>query len=617
MGVKLARARRLPLCFPAPLRSAARRACALGVVAWLLAALAVLVPETAAAAHGGAASPAGAVASADAVVVVDGRATIALWPAVTVLFDPEHALDVGDVLARRGDFAPPRGTAANLGRVADTVWLRVPLHVAGDATVERVLDVDYASLNHVDAWVVADGRVVAHHRMGNALRADERAWASRAHSAPLLLAPGDQELVLRVRTHSTMALPLTLRTYEGHVRAESAVQLVQGAIFGLGVWMLLYSLFHGISLRDPMFADYALMLGGNVLFVLTYLGIGAQYLWPDWPELSTRLAPAAVLVAIAASSRFVDAALKVGEISRALSTGLTATRWAALATLAAMVAGVLDYRAGQSLATAFGVLVPTMMLPVAWVRARHGDIVALYMLAGWAVYAVAVGITAALLRGLVEPTFLTLHVYAFGALGEMSAWLAVLSLRVQAVHRDADRARVESEAMRTLAQTDSLTGLANRRGLLAHLAADVPQAMPQPLLALYLLDLDGFKPVNDRYGHDVGDALLVAVGERLRHQVRSSDFIARLGGDEFVVVARGLADEAAAQRLGAKVLDTFATPFTAAGRTCSVGASVGYALAPFDGTHADELLQCADAAMYAGKSAGGRPLRRGVAPAPA
>ena len=120
--------------------------------------------------------------------------------------------------------------------------------------------------------------------------------------------------------------------------------------------------------------------------------------------------------------------------------------------------------------------------------------------------------------------------------------MAVLGLRVQAIHRNADRARLETETLRALSQTDALTGLPNRRGLQDRLQLALESATPQQMLAVFLLDLDGFKPVNDRYGHDVGDALLVAVGKRLQQQLRGSDVVARLGGDEFVVLASGLAD---------------------------------------------------------------------------
>ena len=215
-----------------------------------------------------------------------------------------------------------------------------------------------------------------------------------------------------------------------------------------------------------------------------------------------------------------------------------------------------------------------------------------------------------LLRGYAEPTVLAQYCFPAGILVEMAAWMGVLGVRVQAMHRSADRARLECEGLRTLAHPDALTGLPNRRGLQDRLAAALPQATPQRPLAVYLLDLDGFKPVNDQHGHDVGDALLVAVGQRLRQQLRNGDVVARLGGDEFVVLAGELSDEAAAARLGDKLLAAFDEPFNVLGQRCKVGLTIGYAMAPANGQRGNDLLKSADAAMYAGKRAGGRCMRR-------
>ncbi len=137
------------------------------------------------------------------------------------------------------------------------------------------------------------------------------------------------------------------------------------------------------------------------------------------------------------------------------------------------------------------------------------------------------------------------------------------------------------------------------------------RATSDRLLALYMLDLDGFKPVNDRFGHDVGDELLRVVAQRLRASVRAGDAVARLGGDEFVVMAHGLTNEAQALELGRKLVDAFRAPFALDERTCSVTATIGYALAPADVNDAGALLKSADAAMYTGKQEGKDQLVRG------
>jgi len=143
------------------------------------------------------------------------------------------------------------------------------------------------------------------------------------------------------------------------------------------------------------------------------------------------------------------------------------------------------------------------------------------------------------------------------------------------------------------------------------LAAALPASHAHHPLAVFLLDLDGFKPVNDRLGHDAGDELLVQVGQRLRGQVRQGDLVARLGGDEFVIMAPGIPGEAEGLLLGRKLLAAFHQPLHVAGQTCPRGADQRLCCwAPHDGTHADDLLKRADAAMYAGKQAGRHTVRR-------
>ena len=151
----------------------------------------------------------------------------------------------------------------------------------------------------------------------------------------------------------------------------------------------------------------------------------------------------------------------------------------------------------------------------------------------------------------------------------------------------------------------------NRRGLSEALEQALARSSAQRLAAVYLLDLDGFKAVNDRLGHEAGDEVLVGVARRLQALLRGSDVVARLGGDEFVVVAAGLSGDADAQAIGRKLLDGFREPFVAAGEACRIGITIGYALAPLDGRDANGLLKRADAAMYAGKQAGRHRMQRG------
>jgi diguanylate cyclase (GGDEF)-like protein len=160
------------------------------------------------------------------------------------------------------------------------------------------------------------------------------------------------------------------------------------------------------------------------------------------------------------------------------------------------------------------------------------------------------------------------------------------------------------ELLRRQALYDSLTALPNRSLFTERLATDFANRAVEGQLAVLLVDLDDFKSVNDSYGHEAGDALLVAVGQRLRGAVRSGDMAARFGGDEFVITLPACADPGVPTRVAQRILAALAEPFDIAGRSLTVWASIGVALAGSDDRTPDDLVRNADVAMYLAKSRG-------------
>ena len=167
-----------------------------------------------------------------------------------------------------------------------------------------------------------------------------------------------------------------------------------------------------------------------------------------------------------------------------------------------------------------------------------------------------------------------------------------------------------SEIVRAAAQIehmachDGLTGLPNRTKLREKMTDALARVRRGERLAVLCLDLDFFKAVNDTLGHPVGDLLLQAVTARLQESVRDTDTVARLGGDEFIVLQVGIEKPEQAGILARRLIETLSTPFDLDGNQVVIGASVGIAFAPSDGSEVDSLLKNADMALYRAKSDG-------------
>ena len=173
-----------------------------------------------------------------------------------------------------------------------------------------------------------------------------------------------------------------------------------------------------------------------------------------------------------------------------------------------------------------------------------------------------------------------------------------------ATHEDiTERLQMEAQVS-FLATRDSLTGLANRSALMARLNDELPKMHPSARACIMLLDLDHFKPVNDTYGHDVGDEVLKIAAARLRCQARDTDTVARLGGDEFVLFQSPLCDKTKIANRAAAIVFALAEPFRTSVGQVSVGASVGVVISGPSNATADKLLKSADLALYAAKESG-------------
>ena len=181
-------------------------------------------------------------------------------------------------------------------------------------------------------------------------------------------------------------------------------------------------------------------------------------------------------------------------------------------------------------------------------------------------------------------------------------FILLLIIETYKARKAEKRARARSEHARYLAEHDSLTGLGNRTHFNSHITEHIREAdQEKSMFYLLLLDLNGFKDINDNFSHRVGDQLLKAVSQRLKRSVRPSDIVTRIGGDEFGIITKG--SEENARTLAQRLIDKIGQPYMIKNRSILVSSSVGLSAYPKNGTSGSRLLRDANLALYDAKNA--------------
>ncbi|MFZ2869770.1 diguanylate cyclase domain-containing protein [Zavarzinia sp.] len=552
---------------------------------------------------------------ADAITIGDGSAEIDPWPAVTLLSDPTHDLRIEDILARMPDFGPPGGLRANLGIRPETVWLHISLDVRQVPATDWWLTLRYYPIDEVETFVVRDGRVLARSLYGQGIAFNDRDAALPFAAVALpLRATGAHDIFIRLRKLNDVAMitPLALQPLSVLMRGEARREVIQGALFSIGLCLALYGIAVGVRRREPLYFWFAVFSVSTVMIPFIYFGLAAQHLWPGSGLPKGSLALFFILMGAASGMLFVDRALDIRRLSRFVSLMLRLFGGLLLVVDAGFASGVISQQVVALLLSLFGPLPFVFVMPLAVRLVRRGDRPAAWTLVGWFPHLTTAIIGIALHRGFLPWTPLIDHAMQVGGMIDIVCWMIVMTLRDDEMRRESARAREDHLRLSILSETDELTGLLNRRGLEARTGALEDRIRDGDGAAVYLLDLDGFKAVNDRHGHDAGDMLLRRVAAILRTCARPGDCLCRLGGDEFIVVATSIASEAEAGRLADRFVDAFRQRLDATVEFHGISVTIGYALAPVDGTRIDALLKLADQAMYIGKRSGRNRALRAV-----
>jgi diguanylate cyclase (GGDEF)-like protein len=580
-----------------------------------------------------------------------------------LLVDQAGTLTLSELLETRAhQFAAPTSLPQRTGPAAFEHWHRLRLRNPSAEAAHWFLDVSPPTLDRAEVYysdhAVAGGGPDA--ISGDRVPLSERAFRHRKVLLPLRLGPFDERVVyVRISNRGAGAYEMVLQHSETLLIEDQGSVLLFGVFLGVASAAIFAVLVLAPLRLRRMRVSYALYCAVLASFALANNGFVAPLTGSDahdWIDASAR-----ILAALFVATRLLFS-MTVVESWRAprLHIAMVATLvlCVALALLFAVQRG-----APQHLSLVLLASLTVLSMVLSWWTAIRlawaGSQPARYFLVGDAPFVVATFATLGHYFGWHTLEMRPLLLFQFCGLFELMVFGALMRRTTLDLARESVLAReaavqakqalmesvVESEAelqrrlaertaqmekanerlkrlvaeqqaneatlreqgdaLRKLALSDPLTGLANRVLLADRLQAALERARRnKDRLAVIWIDLDNFKQLNDTHGHDVGDTLLKRIAARLKRTVRETDTVARLGGDEFVILAEGVADGDDAMDVAGKVLEAVSEPVSLGSVNWQVGGSLGLALYPADASNADMLLKRADEAMYAAKRAG-------------
>ncbi len=575
-----------------------------------------------------------AASHAEAVPLPGPRDGVSIGIYADALEDPGGSLEFADVAgpAYAGRYERIGKETPNFGYTYSAFWLRFDLpREPGDLLAPLLsLEIRFPSIDSIELHVPYRGAAGLEYRVKRA--GDLQPWDAREvkHRNHVFRIPmtglADAPTYLRVRSESALTVPAYLWRPEALIAADRKSQLLYGLFYGLVIALFLYNLMLYLALRDRNYQWYVLYVFSFGIGLAAFDGLAFQYLWPGSVWWANHALGTALCATLFFGTQFARSFLNTPAIT------VFADRFM-LAAMALSAAGVLFAATGWLVS--YGTIMRTLSALacatagiVLFVSVRavvEGNRPARFFLLAWSALLVFIALGALRNFALVPTHFLTLNGLHIGLALDVLLLSFALADRINSVKHEkelAQAAAIASQAallereqfmaqlqereqqMRHMAQHDSLTGLPNRLSMQQRLSLAMEFAKRnRKKLAVMMVDLDGFKRLNDSRGHRHGDHVLTQIAGRLRTSVRGSDTVARYGGDELVVLAGELDRAGDVENIAEKIADMVSLPLSTDGVTENIGCSIGISIFPDHAEDAEGLIERADRAMYAAKAA--------------
>ena len=535
----------------------------------------------------------------------------------------EQSVTLNDLLAQSRTFTPThQAQDLNFGYTRGDVWLRTQVRNDSSEPQRWIVEFEYPFLDYVTLYTLRQQfRDVQ--QSGSAVPVEQRALAHRQAVFPLELAAFETvTLYTHVAASGSKMLSYNLLTPEVFYTQNDRHNFWLATYFGMLLAMGLYNLLLFFGLKERIFLHYSLFVAGFGLAILAFNGIGTLMFWSFLGENTSRLVALGFTFASTMATLFAQSFLNTETYCPRWHQVLNTFR--SYCWLAVIASLLLPIPAALHLMDVTGFMAALLLLICgSYCSFRRIPSARLFVFA-WSIFLLGAGVFALRNLGILPANFITLHGIQIGSALEMLLLSFALASRFNKLKRQKERAQAamlaalkkqeavleqkvaaRTKALEHLANGDMLTGLLNRHGL-ARCAAEALERNRQNghRLALLMLDLDRFKPINDCYGHEAGDFVLQQIAKRIAHMARTGDHCARFGGDEFIIIMENIEPHDTLENIQARIDEAIRSPIKLpCGERVSVSVSIGVSTCQgTEGATLESLLREADSHMYAVKS---------------
>lgn len=576
----------------------------------------------------------------DPINITQADDSLALGPHIEHLEDPERSLDLADVRALGEQFSTNTGTVLNIGYTGAGHWVRFRLQNTGTEPLKRYLEFRSLFVDRLNLYQPQGANEYEKIESGRLVTPPERPYTSRHFVFPITLPPGtDAYYYLYADSADTLTIPLYLHTDHGLQQTELTSRSWLTFFQGLIVTMTVFSLFLLVTLRDRVYGYYiGVIVVHQGLFFTLFNGLGYQYFGLESPWWSREALSVLVSLAMWMIMQFTRVLLTTRDQQPRLDRLVVAIQCAAV-----VIAGLspfVDYYLSIRLANPLASVTALTLWLVGWNSLRKGHPAARYFLIAWTMLIIG-GLAYSLKSwGLVPSNVFTEHSWQIGAAIEAIFLSLAIADRINTESRQRIRLQYEAQKaqaraldiqrkanetlehrvqerteelrevnrkLQQLSDTDQLTDISNRRSLERYLKHTFQRAiMDGKSIAVLLIDVDHFKPVNDTHGHPAGDDCLKVIAERIQANSRwPADMVARYGGEEFCVVLPAT-DEQTAVLVAERIREGIASrPVPTRTGPLKLTISLGaYAAVPTPDDTKETFLERADQALYRSKQEG-------------